>query len=298
MTGRTCSAGWRCTGWRMPPASAWLPPMATGSPRSENDRPRARRGRSTPASTCCGATSSGNWRRNVRWSAMCCPTSPRAGRYAAPSCRAGSSTSASPPISPAPARNFRRGCGGRRFSSTATACSTETTATSTRSSGSSGPRERARRSGWRAMPAGTCSSSPTSRGWRAACTTRRRCAACTTGWPTKSRRAGGTIDDFRFCPHHPEGTVPEYRRTCDCRKPAPGMLLDLLRAWNVDPARCALIGDQETDLQAATAAGIPRQTLFRGGDLSGPVRAILALAESQVFGAHDGPDAMGARDAV
>lgn len=79
--------------------------------------------------------------------------------------------------------------------------------------------------------------------------------------------AGGTIDDWRYCPHHPEAQVAQYRQDCDCRKPSPGMLLGLLRAWGADPARCVLIGDQPTDLQAAAAANV-RAFRFDGGDLS------------------------------
>ena len=91
---------------------------------------------------------------------------------------------------------------------------------------------------------------------------------------TEVHAAGGTIDDWRYCPFHPEAANPAYRGLSDWRKPQPGMLLDLMRCWELDASRSVLIGDQETDLQAAAAAGI-RAHLFRGGDLRDLVRPIL-----------------------
>ncbi|MGB7134154.1 MAG: HAD-IIIA family hydrolase [Acidobacteriaceae bacterium] len=87
--------------------------------------------------------------------------------------------------------------------------------------------------------------------------------------------AGATIDDFRFCPYHPEGAVERYRRESDWRKPGPGMLLDLLRAWNVDPERTLLVGDMESDMGAAKAAHIEGHW-YRGGDLLEFVEPLLA----------------------
>jgi D,D-heptose 1,7-bisphosphate phosphatase len=90
----------------------------------------------------------------------------------------------------------------------------------------------------------------------------------------EARRHGGTIDDTRFCPFHPNAARPRFRALSDWRKPGAGMLRDLIRAWELDPARCLMIGDQPTDMRAAAAAGISGH-LFEGGNLLSFLRPLL-----------------------
>lgn len=66
---------------------------------------------------------------------------------------------------------------------------------------------------------------------------------------------GIRIEEIAFCPHHPQGSVAEYAKVCDCRKPAPGMLRDMAGKYGIDLARSYMVGDSETDARAGLNAG-------------------------------------------
>ncbi|MBR0723635.1 D-glycero-alpha-D-manno-heptose-1,7-bisphosphate 7-phosphatase [Bradyrhizobium manausense] len=96
------------------------------------------------------------------------------------------------------------------------------------------------------------------------------------GWMRNElARDGARIDDIRFCPHHPQGTVAGYIGEHEWRKPAPGMLRDLILHWPVQLDGSFVIGDQPRDIEAGNALGLPG-FLFPGGDLDAFVSDVLA----------------------
>lgn len=66
---------------------------------------------------------------------------------------------------------------------------------------------------------------------------------------------GIELDGFYLCTHHPEATVAELRGPCDCRKPAPGMLLKAAAELELDLPSSWMIGDTDADIAAGRAAG-------------------------------------------
>ena len=83
----------------------------------------------------------------------------------------------------------------------------------------------------------------------------------------EAERAGGHITDIAFCPHHPDAATETLRTPSPCRKPEPGMLLELAARWNIDLASSVMIGDRDSDVAAGKAAGC-HAYLFDGSDLA------------------------------
>ena len=95
-------------------------------------------------------------------------------------------------------------------------------------------------------------------------------------------RAGGArVDGFYYCPHHPDATVPTYRKACECRKPAPGMLLRAAADLNLDLSRSFAVGDKWTDVAVGQTTGVPGilvRTGYGRASESSPVPGLQAAA--------------------
>ncbi len=62
---------------------------------------------------------------------------------------------------------------------------------------------------------------------------------------------GGALTGWKVCPH-------QDADRCDCRKPKPGMILELAQQYDLDLSSSVMVGDQEIDAQCARAAGVGR----------------------------------------
>ena len=91
-----------------------------------------------------------------------------------------------------------------------------------------------------------------------------------TDWMTDEFRKNDIIiSKVYFCPHHPEkgfaGERAELKVECECRKPAPGMILKAAKDLNLDLSRSWMIGDSTADLACARAAKV-KAVLVRTGN--------------------------------
>ncbi len=68
-------------------------------------------------------------------------------------------------------------------------------------------------------------------------------------------RKGAHLDDFFFCPHHPETGSAPYKKVCNCRKPAPGLLLEAANRHHLDLTKSYVIGDKLIDVKLALRVG-------------------------------------------
>ncbi len=66
---------------------------------------------------------------------------------------------------------------------------------------------------------------------------------------------GAFLDQIYYCPYHPDGVIPKYRKESDWRKPNPGMLLAAADEMGIDLSQSWSIGDSSRDVEAGLRAG-------------------------------------------
>lgn len=73
---------------------------------------------------------------------------------------------------------------------------------------------------------------------------------------------GVMLAAIEYCPHLPDAPVACYALDCDCRKPAPGMILRSAQALGIDLPRSLLFGDKPSDIESGRRAGVGRCLLL------------------------------------
>ncbi|HHX02436.1 MAG TPA: HAD family hydrolase [Firmicutes bacterium] len=94
------------------------------------------------------------------------------------------------------------------------------------------------------------------------------------------QRSGGVIHQIKVCTHKPKAD-------CECRKPKPGMLLELAAEYDLDLSESYMVGDRSIDIEAGKRAGT--KTIFIGSEVEAPpdvdlVSPSLAQAVEVLFG--------------
>ncbi|HLR12928.1 MAG TPA: HAD family hydrolase [Burkholderiaceae bacterium] len=85
---------------------------------------------------------------------------------------------------------------------------------------------------------------------------------------------GAQLNDFYYCPHHPQAALPRYAHVCDCRKPAPGMLRRAATRHGIDLERSWFVGDILDDVEAGRRAGCNTVLLDNGHETEWYLNAV------------------------
>ncbi len=72
------------------------------------------------------------------------------------------------------------------------------------------------------------------------------------------------VDAIYYCPHYPDGIIPQYAIPCDCRKPGIGMLKKACKSFKIDMLNSWMVGDRESDIQMGINAGLKTVLLESG----------------------------------
>ncbi|WP_162532144.1 D-glycero-alpha-D-manno-heptose-1,7-bisphosphate 7-phosphatase [Candidatus Scalindua japonica] len=72
------------------------------------------------------------------------------------------------------------------------------------------------------------------------------------------------IEKVLYCPHHPDGTIPEYTRKCQCRKPGTKLIEDVMDKEKLNANEIALVGDRDSDVEAGFKLGLTTYLVLTG----------------------------------
>jgi D-glycero-D-manno-heptose 1,7-bisphosphate phosphatase len=107
------------------------------------------------------------------------------------------------------------------------------------------------------------------------------------------RDCGAMLTGIYWCTHHPEGNIAPHNRACDCRKPAPGMLLRAGRDHGIALEESWFAGDILDDVEAGNRAGCRtilidngNETVWRRGPFREPERVVANLHEAALAIQH------------
>jgi D-glycero-D-manno-heptose 1,7-bisphosphate phosphatase len=89
-----------------------------------------------------------------------------------------------------------------------------------------------------------------------------------------AQQTGILLDDFFFCPHHPDASIEKYRTNCTCRKPEPGMILEASAKHHIDLKNSYMIGDRISDCIAGIKAGCSTVMLQTGCHSEKPITGV------------------------
>jgi D-glycero-D-manno-heptose 1,7-bisphosphate phosphatase len=88
-----------------------------------------------------------------------------------------------------------------------------------------------------------------------------------TSWMlTIFKEKGCNISEVYYSPFHPTEGLGAYKRDDQSRKPNPGMILQAVESWGLCPPECIMVGDNESDMEAAFRAGLGGRILINRKD--------------------------------
>ncbi len=75
---------------------------------------------------------------------------------------------------------------------------------------------------------------------------------------------GCKIEEVLYCPHHPDGTIPEYTQKCLCRKPGTKLIEEVMNKEKLNANEIALVGDRDSDIETGHRLGITTYLVLTG----------------------------------